>query len=417
MSSSGAAPKAADPQADLQVHITVVGDAIGKMIFDELGYHVSSGALKLIKDFLNTISLNFLIELKREDTRVKHSHIKSLILYAKIPESKAYTTRLTTDDEVAKDYAYEPLSALALTLKLFHQFLKAKKAGYSLPTFSSCFSSEFHLFAYIVSAAIVANKVVYDEISPHTMDFACSFEILHDNILRLLETLFLRNDLRKDSLWAANFNNAISLLRIIASYDALSEDEKILFEEVERIMPEAGKKSFRHLYQQLHILSLFKSIEQRDSDFNLFYSDTENSSDDDDFDDDIRSKSSNNRDIRDFEDEHSHTSLNLYENQFLKTIAFKTHFCFSIHDACELLSNAKKYVAAHQSSYAGFDLLLGTFGNNSPETRLQLGITRPTHRQMQCLFDRFKEMSMNPLKATESIEQNTVRATLQRASY
>lgn len=414
MSLSGTTSNTPDPQADLQEHIPIVVNAIGKIIFDEFNYHASPGLLKLTKDLLNTLSLNYVIDTKRNDRIIKDIHVKSLIRHGKIVKSEIDVSRATTDDDITKAYAYEPLSTLVLTLKLFHQYLKVTKSKRSNPTFANCFSSEFHLFAMIASAAIVSNKVVYDEISPYTSDIDTAFGILYSNILRLLDRLFLRVDLNNDAAWACNAQNASKLLKIIRKFEALSEDEQTLFKEVDRLMPEAGKKTFRDLYQQLHILSLFKSSEQHDSDFNLYYSDTDESSDDSE--NRSRSHSTSSRDISEFEDENSSTNFNLYENQFLKIIAFKTHFCFSLHDACELLSNAKKYVAANQSLYVGFDLLLSAFGEKTPETALLLGITRPTQRQMQCLFDRFKEMSLTPLKATLSHEGKAPRPTLKRAS-
>lgn len=419
MSLNGSTSSIPDAQSDLHAHIRVVADAMMKMVFDNFHYHLSPGVVNLIKDFLNTLSLQYIIDSKRKDLDIKQRHIQSLVKYGKIPENRIDTNRATTDDIVSKSYPYEPLCTLVLTLKLFHQFLVAKKSGKKTPTFQNCFISEFHFFTNVISAALIANKLIYDQISARTSDIDGTLIVLHENILRLFKSLFLKADLNENPIWSCNLNSALKLLKIVKGYEALSENEIALFTEVERLMPEAGKAKFRDLYQQLFLLSKFKSYEQQSTDRELFYNDNEETSDSSDSEIDRHSQIT--QDISEFEDENDPVKFAIYENEFLKIIDFDTNCDFTLYQACELLANTKKYVAASERFYSGFNILLSAFGKAPQSEPYELAITRPTQRQMTCLFEHFAAMQLNPLKPSTSHENDSLfvpnRPTLRARSH
>lgn len=412
MSLQGTTSSIPKEQRDLHLHIAMIADCIGKMVFDELHYQPSKGAISLMKDFLNTISLQSIIDSDRKDEEIKQEHIGSL---AKAEHRKnnnddddndtSVDACQTTDDEISQTYSLNPTSALVLTLKLFHLHLKAKVHANTPATFSNCFKTEFHLFAALVSSAWVAYKVVYDELDTSVDDIHDSLKILYSNVLRLLNTLFTRADFIDDDEWSHNIEDALEFLKIIDQYEPLNPDEHVLLDEIHRIFPNAGKAKLRDLSQQLQILTLFKTRDEASREKDDFY--TKESWDETDKKKPAHKKRTDKKSI----DKKSkfHFNLAVYEKRFLETIHYKVNFTFTLHEACELLSNVKKYVNSNRRLYTGFSLLLSVFGEPKDVVSFyELEITRPSERQMQCMFEHFKAMSFNPLKPNASHEDSSV---------
>ena len=108
MSISGTTSAIPDAQADLHAHIQLIAEAIRTMVFDNLHYHLSPAVVNLMKDFLNTVSLNYIIDTKRKDHSIKSEHIQSLVRYGEVAEKDINKQRLTTDDPIANSYADAP---------------------------------------------------------------------------------------------------------------------------------------------------------------------------------------------------------------------------------------------------------------------------------------------------------------------